>query len=246
MLFGTNTTFGIKAGSSTGQVPEVTVGYDRQEAVILPLVANVSAAADAQGNRLLEPCDLTKKLEVSGGRASGYLVHPCSLVAYKAGSLDSYSVLASFGAKFSAEADKVPKASGGLAQYFATGMAAQILAATGGAAVVSTGEAAVQSAEKTTPLAALFPDGTAFARARATAFDNSIETLRAHIKAATGPGVLAKKVAGFLAALGSSYPLEMTSKCTAIAECETAMDADAALLWEAPKLSAAVAAWDSY
>ncbi|MDP3029794.1 MAG: hypothetical protein Q8O04_09930 [Deltaproteobacteria bacterium] len=50
---------------------------------------------------------------------------------------DTYSVLASFGAKFSGEAAGGPKATGGLAQYFATGLAARILAKEGGAKIVS-------------------------------------------------------------------------------------------------------------
>ena len=45
MYFGTNTTFGIKAGAATGETPKVIVGYDRQEAVILPLVANTAETA---------------------------------------------------------------------------------------------------------------------------------------------------------------------------------------------------------
>jgi hypothetical protein len=83
---------------------------------------------------------------------------------------DAYSVLASFGADFSAgtsgnvgtpsgnpsapanvtnspSGQAQAQASGGLAQYFATGAAAQILARTGGAAVVATGEAAKASAQ---------------------------------------------------------------------------------------------------
>ena len=144
MIFGTNTTFGIKVGTATGETPKIVVGYDRQEAVIMPLVANTGSS---DSPNLLKPCDMTGEIKVPAG-SKGYAVHPCSLVAFRDGAQDSYSVLASFGAKFSAKADTTASAQGGLAQYFATGMAAQILALTGGAAVVSTGEAAVQSAAK--------------------------------------------------------------------------------------------------
>lgn len=144
MLFGTNTTFGIKAGATTGQTPEVVVGYDRQEAVIMPLVANTAAE---EGKNLLVPCDL------EGATVPGEQVHPCSMVGVSKGPggtfiQDSYSVLASFGAQFggSVGADG-QKASGGLAQYFATGVAAQILAATGGAAVVATGPSATEASK---------------------------------------------------------------------------------------------------
>jgi hypothetical protein len=139
MIFATNTTFGLKAGTSTGQVPEVVVGYDRQEAVILPLVANTGSDGPAN---LLTPCDLATDVVVNG--EAQFAVHPCSLVATNGSAQDSYSVLASFGASYDAGGSG---ARGGLAQYFATGIAAQVLAAKGGAALVGTGEAAKASAQ---------------------------------------------------------------------------------------------------
>ena len=53
--------------------------------------------------------------------------------------MDTYSVLASFGAKFAAKGSSTtgPEASGGLAQFFATGLAARRLAQVGGAQLVS-------------------------------------------------------------------------------------------------------------
>ena len=162
MVFGTNTTFGIKVGAATGETPKIVVGYDRQEAVIMPLVANTGSSDNPN---LLEPCDLNGEIKVPAG-SKGYAVHPCSLVAFRDGAQDSYSVLASFGAKFGAKADTTASAQGGLAQYFATGMAAQILALTGGAAVVSTGEAAEEAASKVNTAAAekLFIGSAEFVR----------------------------------------------------------------------------------
>ena len=150
MVFGTNTTFGIKVGTATGETPKIVVGYDRQEAVIMPLVANTSSS---DSPNLLKPCNMTGEIKVPAG-SKGYAVHPCSLVAFRDGAQDSYSVLASFGAKFNAKVDTSAQASGGLAQYFATGIAAQLLALTGGAAVVSVGEAATESAKKDNTAAA--------------------------------------------------------------------------------------------
>lgn len=144
MVFGTNTTFGIKVGTTTGETPKIVVGYDRQEAVIMPLVAN--ATSDGERN-LLQPCNMTEEIKFPAG-SKGFAIHPCSLVAFRDGAQDSYSVLASFGAKFGAKIDTTAETNGGLAQYFATGMAAQILALTGGAAVVSVGDAAKASAAK--------------------------------------------------------------------------------------------------
>lgn len=158
MLFGTNTSFGIKAGTTTGQVPQVSIGYDRQEAVIMPLVANT---ASVENPNLLKPCDLQDDVTTSGNKA--YVVHPCLLVAVNGKALDSYSVLASFGASYDASGSG---AKGGLAQYFATGIAAQVLAATGGAAVVATGSAAAISAAKAPPaeetIDTLYGDSPAF------------------------------------------------------------------------------------
>ncbi|MGP1283337.1 MAG: hypothetical protein ACTS1X_10210 [Parasphingopyxis sp.] len=152
MIFGTNTTVGFKVGSSASQVPEILLAYDRQELVIMPLLANVQD----RGNDLLQPCDPTRPAEIVGDRSEDgeFLIHPCSFVGYREGSLDSYSVLASFGASFDAHASSAPEASGGLAQYFATGIAAQMLAFNGGAAVVNT--TARTSAAQTLAASAVF------------------------------------------------------------------------------------------
>lgn len=143
MVFGTNTTVGFKVGQNVNQVPEIMLAYDRQEAVIMPLLANVDGDNDSG---LLDPCDPTKPPATAIAAEDGenqYTVHPCSFVAYRGGALDSYSVLASFGADFEGGAEvngsnNEIDAGAGLAQYFATGMAAQMLAMNGGAAVVST------------------------------------------------------------------------------------------------------------
>lgn len=182
MLFGTNTKFGLSVGTTPANIPEINVGYSRQEAVVLPLVANV-----ADNGTVQTPCDMS-----SGGvgaEKSKFAVHPCSLVAVKAEALDSYSVLASFGADFdgSANADG-SKAKGGLAQYFATGMAAQLLAFNGGASVVAVGEAAIKAAEQEPPDAsavkALFGGESAFVQGTAmrTSYRDFRERLLAKVR----------------------------------------------------------------
>lgn len=136
MLFGTNTSFGIHAGTATGGIPEMNVGYARQEAVVMPLVANV-----ADDGRVQKPCDIMKT-------DPGAVPHPCLLIAVHDKSRDSYSVLASFGAEFDGSVQSSGTGSkGGLAQYFATGVAAQMLALSGGASVVALGDAAKRSAD---------------------------------------------------------------------------------------------------
>lgn len=163
MIFGTNTSFGIKVGTSPAQVPSINVGYDRQEAVIMPLVAN-TREREASKNAL-SPCNVEG--DVSVGEGGKYAVHPCSLVAVRGKAMDSYSVLASFGANFDGSANSGGTAGvkGGLAQYFATGMAAQILALNGGASVVAVGEAAKASASnppEPESVKALFSDDSAY------------------------------------------------------------------------------------
>lgn len=145
MIFGTNTSFGVKVGTTTAQVPTIIVGYDRQEAVIMPLVANTDDDGTFQ-----KPCDVSADITVTNGE--GPLVHPCLLAATNGASTDSYSVLASFGASFDAstQAGGNLGAKGGLAQYFATGIAAQILATKGGASVVAVGAAAQTAAANNT------------------------------------------------------------------------------------------------
>ena len=143
MIFGTNTQFGISAGTDATAVPSVNVGYRRQEAVVMPLIAN---KADADGKLVPQDC--------RDGNAEG-----CLLTGKSDGgdpkltASDTYSVLASFGATFGGGADASgASASGGLAQYFATGLAARKLAEVGGAALVATGKAAEEQAKYSTAL----------------------------------------------------------------------------------------------
>jgi len=154
MIFGTNTVVGVRAGVNATSVPEVAIGYARQEAVILPLVANTASNDGANGSKLnrLSPCDF-QKTPVSYAGQQGFIVHPCSLVGINRDGkmLDSYSVLASFGGSFGGTAtagNPNASASAGVAQYFATGLAAQTLALNGGAAVVAAGSTAERAAAK--------------------------------------------------------------------------------------------------
>jgi hypothetical protein len=163
MVFGTNTSIGLKVGASAASIPEVQLGYARQEAVIMPLVANTGYQKGQYGDDLLQPCDLTTSVTSNGGP---FAVHPCSLVAINGKAMDAYSVLASFGAKIKGSASPQNAEAGiGLAQYFATGMAAQMLALTGGASVVAVSQAAEESAKNKPSAAAvanLFGDTAAF------------------------------------------------------------------------------------
>lgn len=219
MVFGTNTTFGIKVGTTTGEVPEIIVGYDRQEAVIMPLVANTVDNSTSPSNRL-KPCDLTQSVTVNG--TSDFAVHPCSLVAVNGKALDSYSVLASFGAQYDAG---TRGAAGGLAQYFATGVAAQLLAATGGASVVATGPAATASALNAPPIQetidSLYGDSAAFGfgRKAVALFDAFMTQLLAKIDR-TPADALVANVAAFETA--ADAPIKISASCSDKVVCKAA------------------------
>jgi len=165
MVFGTNTSLAARVGQGVNQIPEVSVGYGRQEAVIMPLLANTGDSGGRQG--VLSPCSQlvtptpspTPTPTPTTLPASNAQPHPCKFVATKTNasgeivSQDSYSVLASFGANVKArspgDGTKNAEIGVGIAQYFATGVAAQLLAANGGAAVVSVSQGATESAKST-------------------------------------------------------------------------------------------------
>jgi hypothetical protein len=136
MVFGTNTTFGLSAGQDVSGIPSFTVGYRRQEAVVMPLVANTADNGSYQ-----EPCNIQNMPPLLADQ-----MNPCLLVGVSdRGSIDTYSVLASFGAQFRGSGTQA-NASGGLAQFFSTGIAAQNLAIRGGAALVAASDSATAEA----------------------------------------------------------------------------------------------------
>jgi hypothetical protein len=126
LLFGTNTKVALDISvNPTGGTPDVTLGYKRQEAVWMPLLAN-------QG---------------SSSARTPIVCNPASDCIFKSREgQDTYSVLASFGADFSSQGgNDSGQAAGGLAQFFATGLAAQKLAAQGGAQLISVRSANTES-----------------------------------------------------------------------------------------------------
>lgn len=139
LIFGTNTVVGLKVGADATQTPAIQLAYSRQELVLMPLLANTRASRE-NGDLLMSPCPATEAPAIP---APG-----CKFVG-EAGpaNKDSYSVLASFGAK--GNASKVggeAKAGGAIAQYFATGLAARELAKHG-SALVAASESATAAAD---------------------------------------------------------------------------------------------------
>jgi hypothetical protein len=241
IVFGTNTVVGLRVGTGATQVPSIELGYARQEAVLMPVVANTSTkttTTTSTGNpagtttvsqaTTLAPCDISKPVEVVAGQpAPGaqplpkFVTHPCLLVASndKEGAKDSYSVLASFGADFGAGAEpSSATARGGLAQYFATGMAAQLLALNGGAAVVAAGPAAEKAAEGTRMTlggVSVTADQVRAGTASNTAYNQWIGGISTQIAKAADMNAFGLEKGKFETALGKTEPLS----CTTVAEC---------------------------
>lgn len=219
MIFGTNTQFGIRAGTTPSSVPEVNIGYSRQEAVVMPLVANA-----ADNGRYQRPCNLAASVETDG---AAFAVHPCSLVAVNGKVQDSYSVLASFGAKFEGGATNGASAKGGLAQYFATGVAAQLLALSGGASVVAVGDAAsaAATAKPASPatVEALFGNESLFSKG--VGYRDAYSQFRSRILAKielTDAATLTQKITKFEIDAGVSA-MGIAQDCTDRAACKVAL-----------------------
>ncbi len=141
LLFVTSTKLAIDASATPTGTPEITVGYKRQEGVWMPLLANTATGKNttpASCSSNDDPNCVFQGKEKNGEK------------------IDAYSVLASFGATFGGNADTnisdgsapktTAKVTGGLAQFFATGIAAQKLAEHGKANLVSVQPAAVAEA----------------------------------------------------------------------------------------------------
>ena len=128
LVFGTTTLVALDVTQEPTGAMGVTLGYKRHEAVWMPLIAN---QADADGKLVPSACqdDACRKLVGSVGTGAG---------AAGAGAIDTYSVLATFSGDMSGSG-KTVEAKGSIAQYFATGFAARLLAQNGGAAAVSAG-----------------------------------------------------------------------------------------------------------
>lgn len=131
LVFGTNTTLGLNVQSAaTGAGPSIVVGYERQEAVWMPLIANgrnsrvSNCPADAQ--RACLPSTQVYPLEQAVYQSTVRDASGTRLVR-----TDAYSVFASLGADFNSSVNTAngANAGGGIAQFFATGAAAQNITA---------------------------------------------------------------------------------------------------------------------
>ncbi len=141
LVFGTNTNYGLTVAMTMPEnTPHLNIGYKRQEAVWMPLFPNGNNSA------------MTSKVK-GGSEVNEVKYMAKESIGGKAVKEDTYSVLASFGSKAGGGQGKV---SSGIAQYFATGVAAQQLASLGGASLVNASDenlvptaAAVRAANET-------------------------------------------------------------------------------------------------
>jgi len=127
LIFSTNTTMGLKVGRDVNSAPAINIGYERQEVALVPVYANTASETSNGGD--LVPCPEANASDcVLNGIRGDF------------GDRDSYSTLASFGGSFGGgiAADST-EGRVALAQYFATGIAAQQLALSGGANIVQVG-----------------------------------------------------------------------------------------------------------
>ncbi len=151
LIFGTNTVVGLKVGADATQTPAIQLAYSRQELVLMPLLANTSGSGDQ-----LAPCPAQEAAVPDDPPTPAQLSINCKFVGTDKDQIDSYSVLASFGARFDATSNITEpktgqvKAGGGIAQYFATGLAARELAKHG-SSLVAVGEAATAEAKASNP-----------------------------------------------------------------------------------------------
>ncbi|MEW8440223.1 MAG: hypothetical protein AB2689_18920, partial [Candidatus Thiodiazotropha taylori] len=131
LVFATQTTLGVDvSASATGQSPKLSIGYKRDEGVWMPLLVNGrhtnkhNITFNCQKNdEGIEKCDPSIAGELK------YVGKSKGIGAEKGGKIeesDTYSVFASFGGQ---TAGGTGSAKLGVAQFFATGIAAQRLGA---------------------------------------------------------------------------------------------------------------------
>lgn len=149
LIFGTNTKFALDVSQDPTGAAGITIGYKRQEAVWMPLLANRAGKDDKA-----VPADCSASAATDNYCKFSGKAGEDSTNGAKAE--DTYSVIATFGGHVSssantdfptagdpttatAKANGTVSANGGLTQYFATGLAARILASQGSSIVNSAG-----------------------------------------------------------------------------------------------------------
>lgn len=128
LLFGTDTSLGVNVGAdpASAQVTQVSIGYKRREAVYMPLVINAADSALVCANTPTssdKQCTQTERIAVAN---PSEIIYSGSGEGSATGGKDTYSVFASFGGEANGGTGSAKAA---VAQFFATGIAAQRLSA---------------------------------------------------------------------------------------------------------------------
>lgn len=210
LVFGTTTkvALDVSAPVQNGALPEFTLGYKRNEGVWMPLKPNGAPdpAANADRNKLaqqLTTCTQTLAQdfdrEVARAVCIADIVPKDKYVSYSAGidpskggseaELDTYSVFASFGGRGGLGFNS---SSGQLAQFFATGIAAQRLGANPqlAAALNADGATAVVKQAEADKAKAELDKALVLTQAAET---DAATKLKAEWKACADPAVAAEK-----------------------------------------------------
>lgn len=182
LLFGTDTKFALDVSTEAtqGGMPEITLGYKRREAVWLPLARNNQSCTEPGS----VGTDCSTNTDVTA--AGLYKSEAQGISPTQGGSTqerDAYSVFASFGATLDSGAnagEQNASASVGLAQFFATGIAAQRLGANPSVADA---------------LAVKPPDSKELVKAQLKAEDAEAEAAQLRLQAALGEEAYKKSVA---------------------------------------------------
>ncbi|MBQ0961534.1 hypothetical protein KAK06_21525 [Ideonella sp. 4Y11] len=135
MIFGTSTRVALDVSQEPTGSLGATLGYKRQEAVWMPLLANTKTA-EGKWNPTACTGDKCPMFVGTTGEQGG---------AAGANASDTYSVLATFSGDMGGSAQNAG-VQAKVAQYFATGLAARLLAQYGGAAAVGASASAPDSA----------------------------------------------------------------------------------------------------
>jgi len=135
LIFATNTKTALDVSQDPTGGMSLTLGYKRQEGVWMPLLANKNEG----GVLVPQDCTTDDCRQFVGKTGDG---GPSGK-----GGVDTYSVLATFSGQAAGKVSKDGgEGTGALAQYFATGIAARLLAASGSSIVNTSGTTTPASA----------------------------------------------------------------------------------------------------
>jgi hypothetical protein len=145
LIFATNTVIALDVSANpTAGAPNITLGYKRQEAAWVPLLAN-QGSQDPKDRKAFD-CSKPGQTHATGTTPDPHADYSGCVFKGTATNYDSdaYSVMASLqgGADISTNPSSGVTTQTSIGQYFATGLAARYLAQNGGAQLVNTKAAA--------------------------------------------------------------------------------------------------------